>query len=197
MEDQASSAGWQDLLERRWIPTLAILMSGVLLQSMNALLLTTVLPSIAAELGTMKVTEQIDALRALGVHPVDYLVTPRMVAMMVSMPLLVAESIAFAISFSWLVAVPMFNLSHVFYMDHMKAYTDTADLSFSLVKGFVFGIIIVLASCHQGFSVRNGAEGVGRNTTVAVVSASLLILVTNFFLTLALNLVFPAGFIRM
>ena len=153
--------------------------------------------AMCAEIGTMKVTEQIDALRALGVHPVDYLVTPRMVAMMVSMPLLVAESIAFAITFSWLVAVPMFNLSHVFYMDHMKAYTDTADLSFSLVKGFVFGIIIVLASCHQGFSVRNGAEGVGRNTTVAVVSASLLIRVANFFLTLALNLVFPAGFMRV
>jgi len=67
-------------------------------------------------------------------------------------------------------------------------------LSFALIKGFVFGLIIVLASCHQGFNVRNGAEGVGRNTTVAVVSSSLLILVTNFFLTIVLNQFFPAGF---
>ena len=152
--------------------------------------------AMCAEIGTMKVSEQIDALRALGVHPVDYLVTPRLIAMMISMPLLVAESIAFGILLSWVVAVPVLGINHVFYLHHQQFYTGLEDLNFSLVKGFFFGLIIVLASCHQGFNVRNGAEGVGRNTTVAVVSSSLLILVTNFFLTVILNQFFPAGFVK-
>jgi phospholipid/cholesterol/gamma-HCH transport system permease protein len=151
--------------------------------------------AMCAEIGTMKVTEQIDALRAIGVHPVDWLVTPRLVAMMISMPLLVAECIAFGILFSWVIAVPVFGLNQIYFLHHLEVYTGLDDLAFSLVKGFVFGLIIVLACCHQGFTVKNGAEGVGRNTTVAVVSASLLILVTNFFLTLLLNMAFPAGFV--
>ena len=116
--------------------------------------------------------------------------------MMLSMPLLVAESIAFGIVLSWAVAVPAFGLSHVHFIEHVRNYTGREDIWFSLIKGFFFGLIIVLASCHQGFTVRNGAEGVGRNTTVAVVSSSLLILVNNFFLTMILNLVFPAGFVK-
>jgi phospholipid/cholesterol/gamma-HCH transport system permease protein len=152
--------------------------------------------AMCAEIGTMKVSEQIDALRALGVHPVDYLVTPRMLAMMISMPLLVAESIAFGILFSWIVAVPVLDIPSNYFLHHQLTYTGLDDMCFALIKGFFFGIIIVLASCLQGFNVRNGAEGVGRNTTVAVVSSSLLILVTNFFLTIVLNRFFPAGFVK-
>ena len=152
--------------------------------------------AMCAEIGTMKVSEQIDALRALGVHPIDYLVTPRILAMMISMPLLVSESIAFGILFSWLVAVPVLDIPSNYFLHHQLTYTGLEDMAFALTKGFFFGIIIVLASCLQGFSVRNGAEGVGRNTTVAVVSSSLLILVTNFFLTIVLNQIFPAGFVK-
>lgn len=152
--------------------------------------------AMCAEIGTMKVSEQLDALRALGVHPIDYLVTPRMVAMMVSMPLLVAESIGFGIMLSWVVAVPVFGINQVFFLHHQQFYTGLDDLAFSLVKGYFFGLIIVLASCYQGFNVSNGAEGVGRNTTKAVVSSSLFILVLNFFLTIILNQFFPAGFVK-
>ena len=152
--------------------------------------------AMCAEIGTMKVTEQIDALRAMGVHPIDYLVTPRMVAMMVSMPLLVAEAVGFGILLSWVVAVPVFGINHVFFLQHQEFYTGIDDLYFALIKGYCFGLIIVLASCHQGFGVRNGAAGVGRNTTIAVVSSSLIILVTNFFLTVILNQFFPAGFVK-
>ena len=152
--------------------------------------------AMCAEIGTMKVTEQIDALRAMGVHPNDYLVTPRMIAMMISMPLLVAESIGFGILMSWVVAVPVLDINHFFFLRHQQFYTGIDDLYFALIKGYFFGLIIVLASCHQGFAVRNGAAGVGRNTTIAVVSSSLILLVTNFFLTIILNHFFPAGFVK-
>ncbi|MEM6911679.1 MAG: ABC transporter permease [Verrucomicrobiota bacterium] len=150
--------------------------------------------SMAAEIGTMKVTEQIDALRALSVHPVDHLVTPRFVAMMISMPILVAESLAFGVLFCWIMAVPVYGISEAWFFKHMLAYAGLPDLSFSLVKGFFFGIIIVIVSCHQGLRVNDGAVGVGNNTTKAVVFSSLLLLISNFFLTLILNIFFPGGF---
>jgi phospholipid/cholesterol/gamma-HCH transport system permease protein len=149
--------------------------------------------SMAADIGTMKVTEQIDALRVMGVHPVDYLVLPRMIAMIISMPLLVAESIVFGLLSSYLVAVHGFEVPHAWYWPRTLEHTNMQDLSFGMIKGLVFGILITLISCHQGLKAENGAVGVGLGTTRAVVVSSLVLLISNLFLTVLLNNFFPLG----
>ncbi len=149
--------------------------------------------AMAAEIGTMKVTEQVDALRSMGVHPVDYLVTPRVLAMLVAMPLLIGESAALGILASVLVGTGPFNVNPAYWMDQMGKYTDLTDIAIALIKGGVFGLLIVAISCHQGMKASNGAVGVGLATTRAMVYSALAILVFNFFLTLLLNVIFPAG----
>ncbi|MEY2536913.1 MAG: phospholipid/cholesterol/gamma-HCH transport system permease protein [Verrucomicrobiota bacterium] len=150
--------------------------------------------AMSAEIGTMKVTEQIDALRALAVHPVDYLVVPRALAMMVSMPLLVAECIAFGIGSGYLIAIYLLEINGTYYMANMVRWTLNRDIIMGLSKAFCFGVLIVFISCHKGLSAREGAVGVGRATTEAVVNGSLAILICNFFLTMLLNIIYPAGY---
>jgi phospholipid/cholesterol/gamma-HCH transport system permease protein len=150
--------------------------------------------AMSAEIGTMKVTEQIDALRALAVYPTDYLVVPRALAMMVSMPLLVAECIAVGIGVGYLVAIFLLEVNGTYYMANMVRWTRSRDLIMGLSKAFCFGILIVFISCHKGLTAREGAVGVGRATTEAVVNGSLAVLICNFFLTMALNIIYPAGY---
>ncbi len=149
--------------------------------------------AMSAQIGSMKVSEQIDALRALGVYPTDYLVVPRAVALMIAMPMLVAECIAFGILAGYLTAVEILGVDGTYYMANMLKFTTWADVVMGLIKAMVFGLIIVLVSCYMGLNAGNGAAGVGRATTEAVVASSLLILVTNFFLTMALNVIFPVA----
>lgn len=149
--------------------------------------------AMSAELGTMKVTQQIDALRALAVHPVDYLVVPRALAMLISMPLLVGECIFFGIASGYFVATKVLGVGAAYYMANMYRFTEAEDIFMGLIKGFVFGLIIVFISCREGLYARDGAVGVGRATTEAVVIGSLSVLIANFFLTMALNIFFPAG----
>ncbi len=150
--------------------------------------------SMSAEIGTMKVTEQIDALRALAVHPIDYLVVPRALAMMVSMPLLVAECIGIGIAAGYLVAIGLLEVNGTYYMANMIRWTQMRDIIMGLTKAFCFALLIVFISCHKGLTTREGAVGVGRATTEAVVNASLAVLIFNFFLTMMLNVIFPAGY---
>ena len=150
--------------------------------------------SMSAEIGTMKVTEQIDALRALAVHPVDYLVVPRALAMMVSMPLLVAECIGVGIAAGYFVAIGLLEVNGTYYMANMVRWTQMRDIVMALSKAFCFALLIVFISCHKGLTSREGAVGVGKATTEAVVDASLSVLIFNFFLTMALNILFPAGY---
>ncbi|HWY50769.1 MAG TPA: ABC transporter permease [Chthoniobacterales bacterium] len=150
--------------------------------------------AMSAEIGTMKVTEQIDALRALAVYPTDYLVVPRALAMMVSMPLLVAECIAVGIAVGYFVAIFMLEVNGTYYMANMVRWTRSRDIIMGLSKAFCFGILIVFISCHKGLTAREGAVGVGRATTEAVVNASLAVLISNFFLTMTLNIIYPAGY---
>jgi len=147
--------------------------------------------AMAAEIGTMKVTEQIDALRALGVYPVDYLVVPRLLAMVISAPLLVAECCGIGIVAGYFVGVAMMGIPGAYYVDYMLKFTGTRDVKMALSKGFVFAILIVFISCHQGLNAKEGAVGVGRAPTEAVVIGSLAILISNFFLSLLLNVIFP------
>jgi phospholipid/cholesterol/gamma-HCH transport system permease protein len=147
--------------------------------------------AMAGEIGTMQVTEQVDALRGFGVHPVDYLVTPRVFGMAISMPLLIAESITFGIIASYIVTVQFFDVPGAYYHKHMLEFTNLQDIAIGMIKGLVFGLIIVIVSCHQGLISSGGAVGVGRGTTQAVVIASLAILISNFFLSLLLNIIWP------
>jgi len=149
--------------------------------------------SMAAEIGTMKVTEQIDALRSMGVHPVDYLVMPRAIGTMISMPLLVAESIGFGLLASHVIVVYFFGVPSAWYDDQVVANTELEDIAIGMIKGFAFGWLIVLISCNQGLRAKNGAVGVGQATTNAVVQSSLAILITNLFLSFILNYFFPLG----
>jgi phospholipid/cholesterol/gamma-HCH transport system permease protein len=149
--------------------------------------------AMSAELGTMKVTQQIDALRALAVHPVDYLVVPRVLAMIISVPLLVGECIFFGIAAGYLVATKVLGVGSAYYMMNMYKFTEAEDIFMGIIKGAVFAVIIVFVSCAEGLHARDGAVGVGRATTEAVVIGSLSVLISNFFLTMALNIIFPAG----
>ena len=150
--------------------------------------------AMSAEIGTMKVTEQLDAFRALAVHPVDYLVVPRALAMMISMPLLVAECIAFGIGAGYFVSIYLLGVNGPYYMANMVRWTQRRDIIMGLTKAFCFAILIVFISCHKGLNAREGAVGVGKATTQAVVDSSLAILIFNFFLTMMLNIIFPAGY---
>jgi len=166
-------------------------MSSELGPVLAALMLTArVGASMTAELGTMKVTEQIDALRALAAHPVDTLVVPRFLALLASAPLLTAESVVVGIFSSKLVGVHLLGIDNAYYQANMERYTDPPDVMTGLIKSFVFAAIIAVVGCHKGLTCQGGAEGVGRATTDAVVAASISILVVNFFLTLFLARMF-------
>lgn len=143
--------------------------------------------ALAAEIGTMRVTEQIDALRTLATHPVDYLVVPRVLATMIALPLLTAESIAVGIAAAYGLVSGFLGIDPAYSWHNMVLYTGTEDVITGIIKGFIYGGIIALISCYKGMSCREGAEGVGRATTEAVVYSSITILITNFFLTLFLN----------
>lgn len=149
--------------------------------------------AMSAEIGTMKVTEQIDALRALGVNPIDYLVVPRTLALMASMPLLVAECVGLGILAGYFMATVLLDIPSAYYLDYMFTFTGVRDIKMALSKGFCFSLLIVFISCHQGLNAREGAVGVGRAPTEAVVICSLAILISNFFLSLLLNVIFPYG----
>ncbi len=146
--------------------------------------------AIAAEIGTMRVTEQIDALRTLATHPVDYLVVPRLVAAVVVMPILTAEAVAIGIAGGYTVGVGLLGIDPTYSWHNMLRYTSIADYTIGLIKSVIFGGIIASIGCYKGMSCREGAEGVGHATTEAVVFASISILIANFFLTLLLGRVF-------
>ena len=149
--------------------------------------------SIAAEIGTMKVTEQIEALRSLGVHPIDYLIVPRILALLISTPLLVAECVGLGIGAGYLVATKVLGVSKAYYLTNMLSFTTGRDIKMALIKGMVFAALIGFISCEEGLKTANGAAGVGKAPTQAVVIASLVILISNFFLSFLLNIFFPAG----
>lgn len=148
--------------------------------------------SMAAELGTMKVTEQIDALRTLATHPINYLVVPRLLACTLAGPLLTAEAVVVGIFASYAVGVYLLGISGPYYLANIARYTDPSDVMIGMIKATVFGVVIALVSCYKGLNCSHGAEGVGRATTDAVVASSISILVSNFFLTIFLTSFFAS-----
>ncbi len=138
--------------------------------------------SIAAELGTMKVTEQIDAMEMIAIDPVEFLVLPRMVAAIIMLPVLTVFSDLIAILGGMIVAKVSIGVSYNLFTSGLKLFFESQDLIGGLVKTFFFGLIIALMGCYNGFTTRGGAEGVGMSTMKAVVSSCLLILIANYFL---------------
>jgi phospholipid/cholesterol/gamma-HCH transport system permease protein len=139
--------------------------------------------SMAAEIGTMRVTEQIDALEALATDPVQYLFVPRVIAGIVMLPFLVVLGDALGIGGGYLVAVRLMHANAVQYEINTYQFLDMNDIWSGLIKAAVFGLILTLTGCVRGYCTTGGAEGVGRSTTSAVVNASLIILLSDFFLT--------------
>jgi len=139
--------------------------------------------SIAAEVGTMKVTEQIDALVTLSVDPVKYLAVPRVLAATVALPMLAAVGDVIGIMGGYLVGIARLDFSAAVYLSNSWDFLEAADIYSGLVKAAVFGFIVALMGCYHGMSSDRGARGVGRATTNAVVSSSILILASNYMLT--------------
>ena len=139
--------------------------------------------SMAAEIGTMRVTEQLDALEALATDPVQYLFVPRVIAGIVMVPLLTILGDALGVGGGYLVGVKMMGANPVVYEQNTYQFLQMNDVWSGLIKSAVFGLILTLTGCVRGYYTKGGAEGVGRATTAAVVSASLIILLSDFFLT--------------
>jgi phospholipid/cholesterol/gamma-HCH transport system permease protein len=139
--------------------------------------------SIAAEIGTMKVTEQIDALVTLSTNPLKYLAVPRVLAATLAMPVLVAVGDAIGIMGGWLVGVARLDFNSSTYIYNTGQFLETWDVGSGLVKGAAFGFIVALMGCHHGMNSGRGAQGVGRATKAAVVAASVMILAANYVLT--------------
>ena len=139
--------------------------------------------SIAAELGTMKVTEQTDALVTLSTNPLKYLVGPRLVAAVISMPLLVAIGDIIGIMGGYFVGTRSLGFNASAFIKTTSDALHSDDVTSGLIKAAVFGFIIALMGCYHGFNSKGGAQGVGRATTNAVVSSAILILAANFALT--------------
>lgn len=147
--------------------------------------------AIAAELGTMRVTEQVDALRTLAESPIDYLVVPRVAATVLVTPILTVGSISLGILAAYLVADFLLGINSTYLWYNMLHYTHVNDMLIGVIKSFIFGWIIAVVACFKGLNCPQGAEGVGRATTEAVVYSSITILISNFFLTLLLQRVLP------
>ncbi|MBI3014091.1 MAG: ABC transporter permease [Candidatus Tectomicrobia bacterium] len=139
--------------------------------------------AMAAELGTMRVTEQIDALYALATNPVRYLIVPRLVAGVLMLPILTVISDFIGVVGGYFVGVILLGINSVTYMQNTTTYVEMSDLVNGLIKSAFFGLILALIGCYKGFNTEGGAEGVGRATTGAVVLSAILIIISDYFLT--------------
>jgi phospholipid/cholesterol/gamma-HCH transport system permease protein len=139
--------------------------------------------AIAAEIGTMKVTEQIDALTTLSTTPIKYLVVPRLLAAVISMPILVGIADCIGVLGGYVASTRSLGFNGSVYMNNTMNGLVYWDVESGLIKAAVFGFIIALMGCYNGFHSKGGAQGVGTATTNAVVSSSILVLAANYLLT--------------
>ncbi len=139
--------------------------------------------AIAAEIGTMRVTEQIDALTTLSTNPLHYLVAPRLIAGLAMLPLLVVVADIIGVFGGYVVGIYKLGFNPAAYIRNTVDFVETLDVVSGLVKAAVFGFIVTLMGCYHGYHSRGGAQGVGAATTNAVVSASILILIFNYIIT--------------
>jgi phospholipid/cholesterol/gamma-HCH transport system permease protein len=145
---------------------------------------------ISAEIGAMNVTQQIDAIRALGTNPIRVLVVPRLVASMISLPLLASLSAFMGILGGLVIAYIEFNIPPGFYLNKVLSTITISDVFGAMLKCAFFGIIISIMACYRGFKTREGTRGVGSSAKWVVVRASIVILISDFFLSKLLILIF-------
>lgn len=143
--------------------------------------------AMCAELGTMRVTEQIDAIRSMAVDPLRHLVAPRFLAGLTMLPLLTVFSCLMGIVGGYVISVYYYHMSSTSFLDPLPVHITTFDFISGLIKAFVFGFIIITISCYRGMSTTGGAAGVGRSTTNSVVICYTVILIGNFLLTIVMN----------
>jgi len=139
--------------------------------------------AIAAEIGTMKVTEQIDALKTLSTNPFNYLIIPRILAGIISLPILVFVGDIIGVLGGYLICTSLLNFNPTVYLQNTFSFVQFIDVFSGLVKASVFGFLITFMGCYHGFNAKGGAQGVGQSTTYSVVSSSILILLTNYIIT--------------
>lgn len=137
----------------------------------------------AAEIGTMRVTEQIDALYMLRTDPIDFLVIPRLIACCLMLPILTLMSLLTGMFGGLLVATNLYNLSQTVFIDSARNFLDTWDITSAMIKAACFGAVIAVIGCSWGLTTTGGAKGVGQSTTTAVVTSLLSIFIINFFLS--------------
>jgi len=143
--------------------------------------------SMTAELGTMVVTEQVDAMKSMAVDPYNYLIGPRFIGGFIMFPLLTIFSIVMGVFGGYLISVYFFGISPIVFWEPIPTYVTTFDIFVGLTKSIVFGVLITTICCFKGIKVSGGAAGVGKSTTNAVVISYVIILFVNFLLTMALN----------
>ncbi len=139
--------------------------------------------AMAAELGTMRVTEQIDALYVMAANPIKHLIVPRVIASVLMLPLLTVVSNFVGIAGSYFVGVNLLNINEGDFINNIYKMLELNDIYSGLVKAAFFGLVLSVVGCYKGFNTTGGAEGVGRATTQAVVVSSITILVSDYFLT--------------
>ena len=139
--------------------------------------------SITAELGTMKVTEQIDAMETLATNPIKYLVVPRFLALVIMLPVLTIYSDLVGVLGGYIIGVWKLGISHSMYMKNTWQPLKYKDVFTGLVKSFFFGVIVCIVACYEGMTAEGGAEGVGRSTTSSVVVSFILIIASDCFFT--------------
>jgi phospholipid/cholesterol/gamma-HCH transport system permease protein len=139
--------------------------------------------AIAAEIGTMRITEQLDALRTLRINTFQYLVTPRVIAGVFVLPCLALFAMLCGIAGGYIICVYVLSLSAEDYTNSIRTYVELRDITGGLTKSAFFGFILTIVGCYKGFSTTGGAYGVGLSTTQSVVVSSIMILISNYFLT--------------
>jgi phospholipid/cholesterol/gamma-HCH transport system permease protein len=139
--------------------------------------------AIAAEIGTMRVTEQIDALKSLSTDPYEYLVLPRVISGIITLPILIFFADIIGIMGGWFIATQSLDFNGDVYLQNTESFLEISDITSGLIKASIFGLIITLMGCYNGFYSTGGAQGVGSATTNAVVSSSILILASNYIMT--------------
>jgi len=143
--------------------------------------------AMCAEIGTMKVTEQIDAIKSMAVNPINYLIAPRFIAGIIMVPLLTTFSILMGIIGGYLISTSFFHLSGAAYLNSIPNHINNFDILSGLIKSICFGILLITICCHKGLKTKNGAQGVGKATTNSVVITYVTIIISDFLITIALN----------
>lgn len=157
---------------------------------LTALMVTgRVVSAISAELGSMVVSQQIDAMRALGTDPVRKLVAPRIIALIITLPLLTVLADVIGIGGGWAVSIGLYDLPSSMFITSVRDGITTDDIIGGIIKPLVFGFLMGVVACYKGLKTEGGTVGVGRSTTSAVVMASIVVIISDFFLAKALQII--------